>query len=375
MAEAKQINQDLNRLKAFACIMVFFNHIRFPGTIGEVVYTISHLGVPVFFLVSGYYLYDEKSGALRKVLPKAGHIFELLLMHILVYILDSVVWSYISNLGQAEVKLSLISRFSQERLLRAFWWSESIFGDGQWFLIALFECYLVFSFIKFVHLDGFITKYSCIFAGILFFFHIVVRLVLAYNGIGEIGFSTITKQDIYGSASVRNAWFDALPFMFSGIGIHKLKVIEKFLINHKGVLWGIVAFGVVLSIIESLVLARIMPMSYVLYLGTILSVISLFTICIISDSQNKDIMSYIGYNMSLWIFFFHTLVSKWILFILERYSFSSTMVYRFIHPFISLICCFIFSYLFCITVSKYSLQKMGGVICNCNCCFNIVSTE
>ena len=57
MKMAKE-NITISFLKGIACILVVLNHFHGSGTGGDVVYAISHLGVPVFFLVSGYFLYN-----------------------------------------------------------------------------------------------------------------------------------------------------------------------------------------------------------------------------------------------------------------------------------------------------------------------------
>lgn len=52
-------NQCLNVFKGIACELVVINHFHGSRIIGDIEYTISHLGIP-FFLISGYYLFDSK---------------------------------------------------------------------------------------------------------------------------------------------------------------------------------------------------------------------------------------------------------------------------------------------------------------------------
>lgn len=49
----KRENRYINVLKGIACILVVLNHYHGTGEAGDIVYAISHFGVPIFFLISG----------------------------------------------------------------------------------------------------------------------------------------------------------------------------------------------------------------------------------------------------------------------------------------------------------------------------------
>ena len=53
---SKVRNSSLNILKAICCILIVFNHCKFPSVFGKLLENYARIGVPVFFLISGYYL-------------------------------------------------------------------------------------------------------------------------------------------------------------------------------------------------------------------------------------------------------------------------------------------------------------------------------
>lgn len=210
----KYYNESLNVLKAFACILVVLNHIHFPGEFGVMVYTLSHLGVPIFFMISGYYLYDSH-GQIKQIAPKINHIAYLLSLHLLLYLFDFVIWAYINGTRQSHVIEVIRSCFTQYSLLDFLIFSKSLFGDGQWFLIALLEAYIFIWIFKKLQFYPVIAKYNFSIAVVLLLVHIFGRVVLINNGVTLIG-----PQSIYSTPVVRNVWFDAIPFMMLGVGLH-----------------------------------------------------------------------------------------------------------------------------------------------------------
>lgn len=68
-------NRAINSLKGLACLLVVLNHFHGIGILGTITYVISHVGVPVFFLVSGYFMEGNSSKLIGSRLSrKAYHI-------------------------------------------------------------------------------------------------------------------------------------------------------------------------------------------------------------------------------------------------------------------------------------------------------------
>ncbi len=51
-------NKAVNFIKAVSVIAIFLIHCRFSGTAGDVIRGLASFGVPVFFMISGWFSYD-----------------------------------------------------------------------------------------------------------------------------------------------------------------------------------------------------------------------------------------------------------------------------------------------------------------------------
>ena len=67
-------NHTLDILKVVCSILIVFNHCVFPGTTGEIIKAFSRIAVPIFFLISGYYVFNNPK---EKVLKKCKRIFKI----------------------------------------------------------------------------------------------------------------------------------------------------------------------------------------------------------------------------------------------------------------------------------------------------------
>ena len=66
----KTRNSTLNALKGIACFSVVMLHCAFPGMVGKIIYGIARFAVPLFFAISGYYVYSCNSKDVIRRLPK-----------------------------------------------------------------------------------------------------------------------------------------------------------------------------------------------------------------------------------------------------------------------------------------------------------------
>ena len=75
-------NMLLNYIKGCGCIGVVFIHFMFPGAFGYTLMKISQFAVPVFFMISGFYAYNNTSEKLHKKLIR---ILRITLFSIMLY--------------------------------------------------------------------------------------------------------------------------------------------------------------------------------------------------------------------------------------------------------------------------------------------------
>lgn len=55
-------NNFLDYIKGIACIGVVFIHCSFPYVFGDIIANLAAFGVPMFFMISGYYLANNAGG-------------------------------------------------------------------------------------------------------------------------------------------------------------------------------------------------------------------------------------------------------------------------------------------------------------------------
>lgn len=272
------------------------------GVLGDVIYTLSHLGVPVFFLVSGYYFLDLKSEIpFNKLCKKVKHIFLLLVVHIVLYTAYAFVQTWASTgviqQGIEEVKGILGIRV----LIKAVVFGTGINGGGQWYLVSQLMAYLILGILFQTSLRKWIIKYSHVIAAFLLLIHIPVRMYLIKSGI-----SSLHGIPLIDTWSVRNTWFDAIPFMLIGIS---LKVNIEFRVSHPLIISSLAAVCSVGGHFFSVKMLEPYQMSSVLYAGTVISVVmALYWAIQQVDLGRGKVLAVVGEKYSMLIFFLHPIV-------------------------------------------------------------------
>ena len=66
---------EYNQLKMLSVTAIFLIHCKFPGWAGEIIRGVASFGVPVFFMIAGFYSYRISRSKIRK---RAGHLFQLI---------------------------------------------------------------------------------------------------------------------------------------------------------------------------------------------------------------------------------------------------------------------------------------------------------
>ena len=56
MNSTKPRNTTLDILKAVCCVLVVFIHCKFPSIVGTIVESYARICVPIFFMISGYFV-------------------------------------------------------------------------------------------------------------------------------------------------------------------------------------------------------------------------------------------------------------------------------------------------------------------------------
>lgn len=317
-------------------------------------YIVSHILELQFFSLFQGIIYNESG----KIINKIWHVWDLLLLHISLYVIDFIAEKIIlfgNNTYKDDVVFEILSCFSTEALKNAVLWSRSIFGLGQWFIIALLEGYLVIYLIYKLQMGAFFEKHGATIATILLAVHIIVRVVLI-----KLQFNMMFEVDLYQTWIVRNVWFDAIPFLLIGLSLHYYKSIGKLkdLSVERTIFLSLVALF--LSIGEmALTQKYIEPkIESVLYVGTVVSVILAFVLAIEYPQGKKNlgfhVIEFVGKNLSMTVYFIHVIVAHFLNAIIEN-----TRLYYFwqgIFPILVIIVTVLIAYL----IFKYKEHAKGN---------------
>lgn len=135
--------ESLNFVKGIVCIGIILIHCKFPGIFGNCIRTLAKIGVPFFFMVSGFFsLYGTNLTVDRmRMCKKIKHVFNLLLgsgffylmFHLLVYCL----------LGKSSPLSEFYRYVTIDKVVRFFVTNSPFIYSHLWFVMALMYCYFV----------------------------------------------------------------------------------------------------------------------------------------------------------------------------------------------------------------------------------------
>ncbi len=274
-------NESLDALKAFAAIGVVLIHFGFPGDFGIIVQVCARVGVPIFFMCSGYYIESETLNY-ETIKKKIVHNVKTLIFGVILYLIFNVLHNGLKSVVKG-ISIGDIAKFL---LFNA----PQISAAHLWFVSALIYSYLIFFFIYKAKL----LKKRIQISAILLTLHILIAEILPLLGV------TLSHP------VVRNAYLFGVPFLLIGNWLRDNKGLADNNIINEGLLKTIVVLGILASCIEKYLLS---PNDlFELYVGSIISSVGLFLICIKKPKCKCEIMAYIGRKYSLGIYILHPLV-------------------------------------------------------------------
>lgn len=272
----KNRNLMLDFLKGIGCIGVVFIHVRFPGNLGEIVSYLARFAVPMFFMISGYYAFENKQEVLLKKIKKIGWI---IIYSLLLYIFYTV---FVRKSDGLEL-LTYPSYWLKMIILGNF----DVFGAYHlWFLVALVYAYLILYII--------LKKnwYPLAIRGIPFLF--LLRIIMC--AIVE------TKNVTWYAES--NFLVCALPYLFLGNYVaYREKEINKF--NNISLLI-IAMLGAIFGIINVLCEWKI----NLAEVGVTFYAIAIFVLAIKNSNISLcDKVEKLGQKYSLYVYVIHLVIA------------------------------------------------------------------
>lgn len=207
MNKARHQNRMLNCEKACACVLVIILHCEFPTIVGSIINIIARIGVPLFFMVSGFFSISENQNKTKKRLKeKVFRMFRLVLIYYFLNIgYDIIVKCCLFRQSTISETLSVLANLNN--IKDAILWNRTLIGIGGWFLPALLFCY-----------------------GITYFIYCIQKIESSYKLILPlfVGYFVISRMMSVPVWYARNYLFDGLPFFLLGIycAQNKRQIVE-----------------------------------------------------------------------------------------------------------------------------------------------------
>lgn len=287
-------NYCLNFIKGIACFGILYMHTSYDCLFSSLMSCLVRFAVLIFFMISGYYCYNDDRKIVRQKLPgKMKHIAKLSLFSTVLYIVwDAVIYPILFKGGVQSI--DLISYFSRtitaKKMILFVFFNQAIYGGVLWFLFALLYCYIILFLVN--KYDWY--KASYILVPILILIHLLTRGFIQY-------FQLI--DETVNIAYYRNFIFMGFPFFMLGNLIHKYESKLVYRISNKKLIFLIFA-GIAMSCFERLLVVL------ELFTGTVIATTCMF-IFAIKNPEKKiiPIIETIGRKYSLIIYITHPIVN------------------------------------------------------------------
>ena len=279
--------EKLDLLRFICSALVVYIHTPFTGTVGYTLSAIARIAVPLFFMLSGFFLMLSGSD---KNLGKR-------LKRIAILILIGFVISFsVECFSQIVAGRSLITMIRRQVYYKSIFdmlvWNQPLFGDHLWYLFAYLFVIVITPVLR--------HKWVQPFAALL----IIGNLLLGT-------YAPVLFGRTFHLFLNRNWLFTGIPFVCLGMIFFRYK---DFLMGlpSKLILLGILLFGVG-SIAESAILRATYgaPVGDV-YISTVF--LAVFVFVYLLDNKNLErkwikSLAEIGRKHSLWIYILHPFVS------------------------------------------------------------------
>ena len=314
-------NYSLNILKGVCCILIVFNHCKFPGITGNLIENYARIGVPVFFMISGFFVSNNDKLKVNKKIVKTmmmliySCLFWLIYNILRFYFIDNAqLFTYLNNL----INIKTIGKFI---LL-----NENPFWGHLWFINALLYCYIYqYIIIKF-NKQKKVEIIEKVLAICLLIFYIIINII-------------IIKDDLSNIYLIRNFIFMGIPFFCIGKHINVNKIyFEKIKI---------------LIIIVLFILLNIEILLYrsELYISSIFLSIYLFKLCLKNPNNYNKLLDYIGDKISMYVYILHPAIKYVVIYLFKLLKIHSGVI-LYIEPLVMLILTLITSHIYRIVLLK-----------------------
>lgn len=280
---------SLDAFRAIACFFIVFIHTPINGVVGQMFLPITRIGVPFFFMVTGFFLFKNNKEKIKKNIIK---MFKLTVIANLIFFIWNVLLLLLRGKSIVEY---LYNVFSIKSILQLLLLNQSPFGGHLWYLTAMLYVLIIYYFVN-------NTKYEKVVK------YLVPLLLIIDLMLGKYSLVLFNRE--FPSLLVRNFLFVGLPYFYIGNIIRELfekENIEK--VNNVILLFGCCLFSIT-SVFEKYILVNINKNpTRDHYISTTLLVISLFILLVKNRNFLKGTkLNKIGADLSLGIYIIHPII-------------------------------------------------------------------
>ena len=138
-------NSFLYFFEILSSFLIVFIHCSFPGDFGIIIKSLARFGVPLFFAISGFFLFRENATAKEirtKIKKRASRISVLLLISFLIYLILGIITSVIGE-NPVGIINYLKNTFSVRKIALLLICNDPLTHFINWFMIAQLFSYLI----------------------------------------------------------------------------------------------------------------------------------------------------------------------------------------------------------------------------------------
>lgn len=293
--------------KGCACIAVILIHCYFPNNIGIAIRTLCRFAVPVFFVVSGYFMLTDEDLCIRaKTIKKIKHITTMLIGAGVFYFFFDIIRSLLTNYGGKGFQEYIKQLITGINIIKFFVTNNPLRYAHLWFLMALIYCYILMLLFDKTYPRKLVNSFPI--------------LMIVFLIFGLWNNSLHLRASINGKIYIKNLFvLRALPFFLAGMWLKKnRKIIDKWNISECKLIIAIF-LGSILGLIE-----RAVFMESQFYFGSyiVVAAMMIYALKYNYKFRSDNFIVYIGRELSTYIYIIHIAVGHTVNLIATKHGIS-----------------------------------------------------
>lgn len=314
-----QRNYSIDSLKILCALLVVFLHTNWAYQ--DYILPLTRCAVPCFFIISGFFLYNETGIGLERLKKNIINIVQIILWStILFFIIKEFVQYYSLGMPYKPSKIDIV---------KCILFNVNPFGFHLWYLNAYLYVLIIICFVE---------KY---FNWNLLFFFIPI-LLLGDLILGKYSLLLFDKEFPY--IYVRNFLFVGIPYFSIGGLLKKNFVTIRKHLKQNSLMWFCLFFSFMSYIEKYTLLFLEKSPAREHYLSTTFLSIFLFLLFITIKQNKPNIISFLGEKYSLYVYILHPIFIMFYAYLSKR-SIIINDIYSWIAPIIVFFSTLILSYI------------------------------